>query len=46
MGGGCLLFLAHPGRRESLAHFLTQAGGARLIPFRFAFDGLTVSVEP
>jgi D-glycero-alpha-D-manno-heptose-7-phosphate kinase len=44
-GGGCLLFLAHQGRREILAHALADAG-ARVIPFRFAFDGLTVSVEP
>ncbi len=43
-GGGCLLFLAALGRQQAVADALTTHG-ARVIPFRFAFDGLTVSVE-
>ncbi len=43
-GGGCLLFLAGAGRQSAVADALTTRG-ARVIPFRFAFDGLTVSVE-
>lgn len=43
-GGGCLLFVAEAGRQTAVADALTMRG-ARVIPFRFAFDGLTVSVE-
>jgi D-glycero-alpha-D-manno-heptose-7-phosphate kinase len=43
-GGGCLYFVTHPGRRDAVADALT-AQGARLIPFAFEFDGLTVQVE-
>ncbi len=43
-GGGCLLFIAAPGKKEAVGEVLA-AQGARLIPFRFEFDGLTVSVE-
>lgn len=45
-GGGCLLFLAAPGKQSAVAHAVTAGGGARVIPFGFSFDGLTVSVEP
>lgn len=44
-GGGCLLFLTGAGRQTAVANALTTRGAARVIPFRFAFDGLTVSVE-
>ncbi len=40
-GGGCLLFLASPGRRDSIASKLTEAGG-RIIDFKFEFEGLTL----
>jgi D-glycero-alpha-D-manno-heptose-7-phosphate kinase len=43
-GGGCLLFVTEPGRKEAVADALSQAG-ARIIPFAFESDGLTVSVE-
>jgi D-glycero-alpha-D-manno-heptose-7-phosphate kinase len=43
-GGGCLYFVAAPGRQSDVARALAQ-NGARVIPFRFSFDGLTVSVE-
>jgi D-glycero-alpha-D-manno-heptose-7-phosphate kinase len=33
-GGGCLLFLAAPGSRESVEHVLTSSS-ARILPFRF-----------
>ncbi|MGC4047070.1 MAG: hypothetical protein QM758_25015 [Armatimonas sp.] len=40
-GGGCLYFISSEGKRDSLAAALATAG-AREIPFRFEFDGLTV----
>ncbi len=43
-GGGCLLFFAAPGRQQAVADTLTQAG-ARVIPFKFDFDGLQVTKE-
>jgi len=44
-GGGCLLFVTRPGAQQAVAETLARHG-ARLIPFRFSFDGLTLSVEP
>ncbi len=44
-GGGCLVFVCAPGRRDAVAAALAGAG-ARVVPFRFAWDGLTVEVEP
>jgi len=43
-GGGCLLFLSEPGKREALAEVLHNRG-ARIIPFRFEFEGLTIQRE-
>jgi D-glycero-alpha-D-manno-heptose-7-phosphate kinase len=43
-GGGCLYFIAEPGRREAVADALA-AGGARVIPFAFESEGLTVGTE-
>lgn len=43
-GGGCLYFVTHPGRREAVSEALASQG-ARLIPFSFEFDGLTVQIE-
>jgi D-glycero-alpha-D-manno-heptose-7-phosphate kinase len=43
-GGGCLLFCAAPDRQEAVADALSQAG-ARVIPFRFDFEGLRVTRE-
>ena len=40
-GGGCLLFYAPPDRRQAVAEALAAAG-ARVIPFQFEFEGLTV----
>ena len=43
-GGGCLLFVTRTGAREAVGKALA-AGGARVIPFAFEFDGLTVSAQ-
>ncbi|HOJ21626.1 MAG TPA: sugar kinase, partial [Armatimonadota bacterium] len=43
-GGGCLLFLSAPGRKEDLEMVLRDQG-VRVIPFRFDFDGLQVEVK-
>lgn len=43
-GGGCLLFLSAPGRKEDLEMGLRDQG-VRVIPFQFDFDGLQVSIE-
>lgn len=43
-GGGCLLFIAQAGATEQVKNTVAT-WGARLIPFRFAFEGLTISVE-
>lgn len=42
-GGGCLLFFAEPGRKASVSEALVRAG-VRVIPFRFEFEGLQVSM--
>lgn len=44
-GGGCLLFITEPGRKGAVESALADLG-ARVIPFAFEFDGLTVSVAP
>lgn len=41
-GGGCLLFFAEPGRQGEVSEALANHG-ARVIPFRFEFQGLEVS---
>ena len=43
-GGGCLLFLSAPGRKEDLEMGLRDQG-VRVIPFRFDFDGLQVKLS-
>lgn len=43
-GGGCLLFFVQPGEQNAVSEALSGAG-ARIIPFRFDFDGLTISKE-
>lgn len=43
-GGGCLLFLAQPGRKPDLETGLRDQG-VRVIPFRFDFTGLQVTIE-
>lgn len=43
-GGGCLYFVAEAGRQYTVANALAAAG-ARMIPFRFAFDGLTLQEQ-
>jgi D-glycero-alpha-D-manno-heptose-7-phosphate kinase len=43
-GGGCLLFFTKEGRRNAVADALSVAG-ARVIPFRFEFNGLQVTRE-
>jgi len=43
-GGGCLLFFTEPGRQSAVSEALAQAG-ARVIPFRFEFEGLQVTQE-
>ena len=43
-GGGCLLFCTREGKSSSVADALTEAG-ARVIPFRFDFTGLQVSLS-
>lgn len=40
-GGGCLLFLTRPGAKEAVGAYLASQN-ARLIPFGFEFDGLSV----
>lgn len=40
-GGGCLLFFTAPGKQNAVADALSVAG-ARVIPFRFEFEGLQV----
>ncbi|MBM3496860.1 MAG: hypothetical protein FJX72_21445 [Armatimonadetes bacterium] len=42
-GGGCLLFFAQPGRKAEVAAALVNSG-ARVIPFRFEFEGLKVAM--
>jgi len=44
-GGGCLLLLSEAGGRAVLEGALAELG-ARVIPFRFEFEGLTVQVDP
>ncbi len=43
-GGGCLLFIAAPGKQQAVSEALAQAG-TRIIPFQFDFEGLQVSRE-
>ena len=40
-GGGCLLFFAESGKQLSVSNAL-DSKGARVIPFKFEFDGLKV----
>jgi D-glycero-alpha-D-manno-heptose-7-phosphate kinase len=41
-GGGCIAFLSAEGRREEVEHALRAEEGVRVLPWRFAHDGLTV----
>ncbi|NLC57003.1 MAG: hypothetical protein GX774_09220 [Armatimonadetes bacterium] len=43
-GGGCLLFLSQPGRKADLEMGLRDQG-VRVIPFKFDFGGLQVTIE-
>jgi D-glycero-alpha-D-manno-heptose-7-phosphate kinase len=43
-GGGCLLFFTKEGHQNAVADALSVAG-ARVIPFRFEFNGLQVTRE-
>jgi D-glycero-alpha-D-manno-heptose-7-phosphate kinase len=43
-GGGCMITLAPPGRREAVARAL-QGAGATLLEYRIARQGLTVTVQ-
>jgi D-glycero-alpha-D-manno-heptose-7-phosphate kinase len=43
-GGGCLLFFTELGKQNAVADALSVAG-ARVIPFRFEFEGLQVTRE-
>lgn len=43
-GGGCLLFFVQPGKQSAVSDALSIAG-ARVIPFRFEFEGLQVRQE-
>lgn len=40
-GGGCVLFLAEPGRRGDVEQVVERLG-SRVIPFKFEFEGLQV----
>ncbi len=42
-GGGCLLFYSDPNKKKNVEQAL-NAAGARVIPFRFEFNGLSLSV--
>lgn len=41
-GGGCIAFLCAEGRREELERALAAEEGVRVLPWRFAAEGLTV----
>jgi D-glycero-alpha-D-manno-heptose-7-phosphate kinase len=43
-GGGCLLFFTEPGKQQDVADAVAAAG-ARVIPFKFEFEGLQVISE-
>ena len=43
-GGGCLLFFTEPGKQQDVANAVAAAG-ARVIPFKFEFEGLQVISE-
>ncbi|MGC8668272.1 MAG: hypothetical protein ACP5VE_09180 [Chthonomonadales bacterium] len=43
-GGGCLLFFTEPGKQAAVADAVAAAG-ARVIPFKFEFDGLQIIRE-
>ncbi len=43
-GGGCLLFYSDPNKKKTVEQAL-NAAGARVIPFRFEFNGLSLSVD-
>jgi D-glycero-alpha-D-manno-heptose-7-phosphate kinase len=42
-GGGCMLFLSESPQHKERAARALQEQGIRVIPFRFALDGLTVT---
>jgi D-glycero-alpha-D-manno-heptose-7-phosphate kinase len=41
-GGGCIAFLCAEGARESVARALAEVGGAEVLKWSFAPEGLTV----
>lgn len=41
-GGGCIAFLCEKGRREEVERVLAAEEGVRVLPWRFAPEGLTV----
>jgi D-glycero-alpha-D-manno-heptose-7-phosphate kinase len=44
-GGGCMIFLCESPEKKHIAEAKLKARGAHLIPFKFTFEGLTVTHE-
>jgi D-glycero-alpha-D-manno-heptose-7-phosphate kinase len=42
-GGGCMMFLSESPQQQQRAAAVLQEQGIRVIPFKFALDGLTVT---
>jgi D-glycero-alpha-D-manno-heptose-7-phosphate kinase len=43
-GGGCIAFYCEDGRNNDVANALSNAEGAKVLPFKIQHDGLSIKI--